>query len=115
MLPQDAISSPEILDEPGLAQANLDAAVLIGNSLTTLVSRTITPPAAGYCVVLASGQVAFTHVAGADDSVMYGISASSSALPPTQDGQVRVPSSLGGGQFSTPAACNAVFPVSGAP
>jgi hypothetical protein len=60
-LPADAISSPEILDEPGIAQGHtaygVDFTSTSGLALTDVVSTTIQTPAAGYVVVEADAQV----------------------------------------------------------
>lgn len=53
VLPNDAISAPEIDDEPGVA-SNLNAGTLtLNSSVKTLTSRTITVPADGYVIASA--------------------------------------------------------------
>jgi len=58
-LPSNSISSHEILDEPGIAQAVHPGSVYlsIGPALTNIDSVTITIPASGYILVEASCQV----------------------------------------------------------
>jgi hypothetical protein len=57
-LPTDAVSSGEILDEPGIAQAHSTTSVNYTDAaLTDVASVTITIPAAGYIVLAGDGQV----------------------------------------------------------
>lgn len=66
----NAISSPEILDEPGLANNRVGSAgaVTVPTSLGSVLSRTITVPAAGYVLVLVDGDVALSHTSGSGNS-----------------------------------------------
>jgi hypothetical protein len=58
LLPANAISAAEILDEPGIAQ-NLNTggvAVPVGGTMADIITVTITTPAVGYITVEATGQ-----------------------------------------------------------
>ncbi|MCI0526533.1 MAG: hypothetical protein L0Y56_03650, partial [Nitrospira sp.] len=50
-LPANAISAPEILDEPGIAANNNASGIALGGTMTDLVTVTINIPAPGYVVV----------------------------------------------------------------
>jgi len=50
-LPDDAVDSSEILDEPGIASANTSASVTFNAAMQDIETVTITTPAAGYIVV----------------------------------------------------------------
>lgn len=54
-IPTNAIESLEILDEPGLATVIPESTALSNNDLMVVAQRTITPPANGYVLLLASG------------------------------------------------------------
>ncbi len=56
ILPQDAISSNEILDEPGIAQGSTSSDISLPNSTTSfkdIITTTITIPAPGYIFLIA--------------------------------------------------------------
>ena len=57
-LPTDAISSIEMLDEPGIAQGHSNGLenILTGGTMADIVTVSITIPSAGYIVVEADGQ-----------------------------------------------------------
>jgi hypothetical protein len=61
VLPADAISAGEILDEPGIAQGKVNGSVSLSTvaTMADIVTVTITTPAPGYIVVQASGQHRF--------------------------------------------------------
>jgi hypothetical protein len=58
VLPSSSISAAEILDEPGIAQGHVNAAVNvpIGTTMGDIVTVTLTTPASGYIVVEADAQ-----------------------------------------------------------
>ncbi len=111
-LPSGAISSLEESNEPGVAYAADDAIVTLDGTLQTLMSRTITVPAAGYVVAIGCFQLNVSHTNGVRDLLTYGLSTSSASLPPNQDFAYDVPSAYPtANHFPTPG-CTAIFPVS---
>ncbi len=94
-LPADAISSSEILDEPGAASyTDGTASVLLGSTPTTVGSRTITVPDAGYVLVIASCQGQYNHITATTTSADWGVSDNATTFPENQDVAVNVPSVL---------------------
>ncbi|MGD9140317.1 MAG: hypothetical protein PVJ42_02130 [bacterium] len=85
-LPSDAISAPELEDEPGVASANRDGPTLtLSTSPTNIESRAIVNPAAGYCLVIGSCEVRISHTNGTTSSAIFGVTTSSLTLPASQD------------------------------
>ncbi len=83
LLPVGAISSSEEFNEPGAASdIVLPSATIADFSFTTLATRTINAPAAGY--VLAIGSLQARVQGSFYDSVAIGISTSPSSLPTSQ-------------------------------
>ncbi len=77
-LPTDAISSAEILDEPGIGRAVRANAIAADWDWTTIHSRTCTFPTSGYAVVLVTAdlQVQFQNI-----HVEFGITNNSTIAP----------------------------------
>lgn len=112
-LPADAIAAPEMLDEPGIAENNSDASIaVVPGSLVSLISRTLTPPAEGYCFVIGTAQVSVLHSQGSVTQVSLGVSPAADAFPPTQDVGLILPASLPSGNYTVPVTVHGVFPVS---
>lgn len=110
-LPSSAISAAEELDEPGVASNNSNGGITLDGTLQTIVSRTLTAPADGYVVCVASCQGNLLHTNGTADLVTFGINTSSTSLGATQDNAVGVPANVATGNFFVPGAVTAVFPV----
>ena len=109
-LPADAISSAEQLDEPGIAHTNV-ASTTVPASLGTLASRSITCPAAGYVVVLASVDLQVTHTTGTASNWEIGVSNASGSLPSEQDFQCDLPAALPSGLYDQTMTAHGVFSV----
>ena len=73
-LPDNSISSTELLNEPGISQGKVNGAVLVSDNgaMHDIVSTTITIPAAGYIVVDASSGARFSGSAGPGNSNIIG-------------------------------------------
>lgn len=67
VMPTDAVSAVEILDEPGVANAQ-SGFVAITTTMSSVVSRTITVPAGGFVLALFDGDCALNHTAGSGAS-----------------------------------------------
>jgi len=113
-LPQDAIGSSEILDEPGASSSTYGGGwyALDPLVLTTIRSSTITAPADGYALVIGTTQPMIFHSSGTDSSLDVGVSDSDSSLPENQDLQVRLDRGLASGTYSVPATAHGLFEVS---
>lgn len=111
VLPLDAIQDTEILDEPGVASVNSNAGFALDGTVQTLLSRTITVPAAGVVVVTATSQLNLNHVTGTTSQVTAGISTVAGVFPVTQDVSMGVPSGAASGFYFLPGATTAAFSV----
>jgi len=111
-LPNDAISAVEQLDEPGVAGANSQPTVSLDGTVQTLVSRSITCPAGGYCLVIGSAQVNATHVNGTTSSATFGVSNLATTFPTTQDVLLQIPSTAASGTYASPVTVQSLFQVS---
>lgn len=112
-LPGNAISAPEIADEPGVAANRSDVIVSLDSTIgyQTVLARTINAPTAGYVVAIASGYASVNHSSGTPSSAFFGLSLSSSSVPSAQDVDLVLPAPLPSGLYSFPLATNEVFAV----
>ena len=112
ILPQDAISSSEIFDEPGMTNyVNLAGAALT-TTMSPVASQSITAPAAGYVIVTGTTTAYLAHTNGTITQVIMGVSPSSSALPPSQTNFLYFPAVMPSGGYYFPTSVTAVFQVS---
>jgi hypothetical protein len=112
-LPANAISSFEMLDEPGAAQSvNAGSVSLITNGvLVPLSTRTITCPAAGYILAIASAEVLIPHTTSSTDLLTFGVSLTSSSLDADQSKQLQLSTSIPAGTFSYIVSSQKIFPA----
>lgn len=116
VLPADAIDATETLDEPGIAENNSDASIaVVPGTLASLISRTLTPPAEGYCFVIGTAQLSIQHTQGSVTQVNIGVSPTDKGFPATQDVAVILPPSLPTDYYTLPVTVHGVFPVSADP
>lgn len=112
-LPTGAIASAECLDEPGVASnANSGGVAIDSTTLTIILSRTITVPAAGYVLVLGTTQFEIFHTIGTSDRYNIGVSDSSTALPVNQDLLTLVNSAMPSGTYEKAVSPHGLFVVS---
>jgi hypothetical protein len=113
LLPTDAISRVEILDEPGVASSKEGVSgITLDGTLQTLLSRTITCPASGYVLVIGTAQPQISHTYGTASSADFGVSASSSALPDNQDNGLMFGTYNPTGTYQFPVTVHGLFSVS---
>lgn len=113
MLPSASIGAPEIADEPGaVTYTEGVATITLFSTISTIGSQTITAPAAGYVLVIASGQFEITHTNGTLTDAIVGVSANSAALPGNQDIRILLQPGMPSGLYAFPAGAHAVFSVS---
>lgn len=112
-LPTSAISAAESFDEPGVASdANSNGVAIASTTLATILSRTITVPAAGYVLVLGTTQFEVSHTTGTSDTYNLGVSDSSTALPVNQDLLTTVIGALPTGFYEKVVSVHGLFAVS---
>ncbi len=111
-LPSSSVSASEILDEPGIASATEGtSAVLILVTPTTINFRSFDAPAAGYALVIASGQGQMIHTNGATSYINFGVSDDSGSLPGNQDIAWQIDQAGATGTYSTPVTVHGLFEV----
>ncbi len=113
VLPTGAVSSAEILNEPGVASSTEGVySVPILDAPTVIRARTITAPASGYVLVIATGQGEMSHTAGVSSYINFGVSDIYTSLPVNQDVAWGISSGAGSGTYSAPVTCHGLFEVS---
>jgi len=111
-LPADAINNAEVGDEPGVASATKNPSVALTGGFNTILSRSITCPADGYCVVIASTQAQASHTYGSTSQADFGVSDVAGSLPVNQDVALLYYASLPTGTYTAPVTVHGTFGVS---
>jgi hypothetical protein len=111
-LPSNALSGPELLDEPGVASNNNTGTITLSGPIESLVSRTITPPSGGYILAMAGCYTQANHVTGTNSELQIGLSDVATAFGAAQDVNMRVPSGAPSGTYRFPSHMNAIFVAS---
>jgi len=113
-LPVQSISRSEILDEPGVASAGIDGGIYLsdGGSIDVIESRTLTAPADGYVLVIASGYGFINHTYGELEQIMIGVSDSTAGFYSNQQIICRTVNNQPGGYYYYPLTSHTVVPVS---
>lgn len=75
-IPSGGVTSAQIQDEPGVAQALMDVVTPLTGPVEIMLSRELTAPASGYVLVIASFSVQSTHVNGTQTAAIFGLSTS---------------------------------------
>jgi hypothetical protein len=115
VLPNDAIASAEISDEPGLA-SSFEGVIgtVLSTSVQSLILSSINVPSSGYVLVLGGAQATATHVNGTQSSVTFGVSNFQTIFPSSQDVQISHPASAASGTYNSAVSVHHVFPVASA-
>ena len=115
-LPVDAVSSTEINNEPGVASYTEGGGTgtIIGTTVTVIGSRSIVVPAAGYVLVMASGQVTINHTNGTDSYCQFGVSDNNTSFPANQEVTVGLNDTGPSGYHHMGSAFHGLFEVAGA-
>jgi len=111
VLPSDAISSTEVFDEPGVASAIQIGTIALNGPTQTLASRTLTVPAAGYCLVIASAEAAASHTNGVLSAAYFGVSDDAAVIPANQTVASAFPSGAASGIYDFPVTVHGLFQV----
>ena len=113
MLPPDALTAPEILDEPGVGSDWRAVVYPLDTSPTTLAGRTVTVPAAGYVIVWGTAEVQIDHTNGTADHGLFGVSANDVSYPSAQNNVLQLDAGLATGVYNFPVTVHGVFEVTG--
>jgi len=113
ILPNDAVGASEILDEPGVADTTwTGVSQLFTTSPITLLSRSITCPATGYVLAVATAHIQ-NFVSGTEaQDCDFALSDQEAVMPTTHFG-LAFPGHLGAGNYDTPLTIHELFPVAG--
>ncbi|MGD1048759.1 MAG: hypothetical protein ABR899_08430 [Candidatus Krumholzibacteriaceae bacterium] len=111
-LPLDAISSFEILDEPGMTNYVNYLGSALTTTLSPVASQSITAPAAGYVIVTGTTTAYINQTNGTVTQFIMGVSTSSSTLPVSQSNELYFPAVMPTGAYYFPVSMTAVFQVS---
>ena len=110
-LPNNSISTPEILNEPGATNSIETSVMPINDAVTVLASTTITAPTDGFVLVIAAGELAINHTNGSLSAVNIGVAESSSAIDNGNALYNRIPTTCATGTYTHPANMHGVFSV----
>jgi hypothetical protein len=110
-LPNNAISAAEILDEPGVASDAVSAITSLTSGYMTLMSRSLTTPAAGFVLAIASMQVNVQHTSGTNSVAEFGVSDAVGGLPANQDVMLQFSGSVPSGSYAWPVSVHGLFEV----
>lgn len=114
-LPAGSVGPDELFAAAGIASIFRSTGASIGTTVSTVTSRSISVPAPGYVVVLATANVGFTRLTNADGFVIMAVSDINNQLPGTTRTLVRMPrSGLTPGQYDFPGTSHGVFEVTAA-
>jgi hypothetical protein len=115
VLPTDAIAATETLDEPGVASINQSVTTAMDGTVQTMLQRSITVPAAGYCLVMGSVEVQALHVNALATTGLFGVSDAVGVLPGTQDFNLSIPTAAPTGTYFLPVTAHGLFAVNAGP
>ncbi|MCK5406273.1 MAG: hypothetical protein KAJ37_02410 [Candidatus Krumholzibacteria bacterium] len=111
VLPNNALSAPELLDEPGVASDTWPTNVSLDGTLETLLSRSITAPVSGYVFVIGTCEGQINHAAGTQSRAQFGVSDVSTSFPGNQDVEYRLSSTVPSGEYDIPLTVHGLFSV----
>ncbi len=112
VLPGNALSAPEMLDEPGVASIKEgEVAVDLTGPVEILLSRSLTVPLNGYVLAIATVEANVEHMNGVDSWARFGVSMESANLPNNQDVAPQLPSTAPSGVYHFPVTPHGLFQV----
>lgn len=113
ILPNNAISAAETLDEPGVASANASGQVALNGSVQILLSHTLTAPAPGFVLVIGNLRSSVNHANGTSSTAHFSVS-DAPLLIENQTVLHALPSSAATGSYLAPITVHGLFAVSSA-
>ena len=109
--PSDAISSPELWNEPGVASYTSNTAIDLTGGYDVLGSRTITAPTGGWVLVIGTCQAQATHSTGTTSNANFGVSDVSTSFPANQELAFYTDGAAPSGIYMTPVTAHGLFAV----
>ena len=114
VLPEDAIGSYEILNEPGVSSATEGGGADFTGSMQYVGLRSLSPPSDGYVLAIGTVQVAIEHPGGGVSStVRLGLTDTYPSYPSNQDCYVKVPGDAPAGDYHHTVTVHGLFPMVG--
>ena len=110
-LPADAISATEMLDEPGVASITNNTLQTMDGTTQNLLTRSITVPAAGYCLVIGTLEAQAIHAAAVQDGANFGVTDASGTFQANQDHLFQIPANAAAGNYVVPITVHGLFAV----
>jgi len=112
VLPQNAIESSEIKDEPGVGSNILDSVVLPSGHPYPICGRTMIAPANGYVLVTATASLSINHNTATTGWCSFGVADNNMNWVESARVQVYFPANAALGLYMFPIASHALFPIS---
>lgn len=110
-LPNDAIGAFEVLDEPGIGFRAATGSVALDATDRTILSRSITAPAAGYAVVIGTVQGRVSHTNGTVDALVFAVSSAAGSMPTGWTQNIYMAAAEPTNSYYFPTTVQGVFPV----
>lgn len=114
ILPNNAISAAETLDEPGVASASGTTFISLNGTVQTILSRQITVPATGYVLAIGTVSASIGHSGGGESRGQFGISAAVGSFPANQQVVVELRDLGTSGIDNVPVTVHGLFSVASA-
>lgn len=115
-LPASSVWSNELGDEPGVASAGEGVnLVTLTGGIDQLLTRTITAPAAGFVLVIATCQAQLGHTNGTNSNADFGVSTLGGSFPANQDVNLSLSANAATGTYNFPVTVHGLFSVPGGP
>jgi hypothetical protein len=114
ILPADAVSNSEIVDEPGVASNGSSVGIALTTGVSIISARSIIVPSAGYVLVMASCQTTVFHTQTALSDFDLGVSDTPSVFPANQEIALRLEPALPSGNYNFPCSYHGLFEVASA-
>lgn len=113
LLPVNAISSSELMNEPGATSSTPNTAnISIGSDFTILGSQSITVPAGGYVLVMSTALFQINFISG--ESFLYtGISSETDTVPDEYKHIISLPTASAMGNYYRPVTLQRLFSAPG--
>ncbi len=114
VLPVNSIARNEIKDEPGVASMTYSETEGIGLSMGSYValgSRSITVPAAGYVMVMATSSIHVNHTNGSLSTAQFGVSHAPDYLNPNQRAELGEPAAAATGVYERIVSSHGLYEV----
>jgi len=110
-----SLSAVDIDDEPGVASNTSNVIISMDGTVQTLLSRTITAPAAGYVLAIATAAVLMDHTNSTLSRASFGVSSTAGVFPANQSVSVQVSGSAPTGDYSLAVTVHGLFSTPGGP